>query len=89
VGYLLRGLYQLGWSRRGSLAGSAVLRGSYHLYQGLGGLVGNMVMGTVFVLLYRRWGRIGPLVAAHSLIDSVAFVGYALLAGKVGWLPTG
>jgi membrane protease YdiL (CAAX protease family) len=89
VGYLLRRLDQLGWSRRGSLAGSAVLRGSYHLYQGLGGLVGNMVMGTVFVLLYRRWGRIGPLVAAHSLIDSVAFVGYALLAGKVGWLPTG
>ncbi len=89
VGYLLRRLDQLGWSPRASLAGSAVLRGSYHLYQGLGGMVGNMVMGTVFVLLYRRWGRIGPLVAAHSLIDSVAFVGYALLAGKVGWLPTG
>jgi hypothetical protein len=28
-------------------------------------------------------------VAAHSLIDTGAFVGYALLAGKVGWLPTG
>ena len=46
-------------------------------------------MGVVFVLLYRRWRRVGPLVAAHSLIDTVAFVGYALLAGKVGWLPTG
>ncbi len=33
-------------------------------------------------------GRVGPLVAAHALIDIVAFVGYALLAGKVGWLPT-
>jgi hypothetical protein len=47
-----------------------------------------MAMGVVFVLLYRRWGRVGPLVAAHALIDTVAFVGYALLAGKVGWLPT-
>jgi hypothetical protein len=28
-----------------------------------------------------------PLIIAHFLIDSVAFVGYALLAGHVGWLP--
>ncbi len=88
VGYLLRRLDQLGWGAGPALAASAVLRGSYHLYQGFGGFVGNMVMGVVFVLLYRRWGRVGPLVAAHTLIDSVAFVGYALLAGKVGWLPT-
>ncbi len=47
-----------------------------------------MVMGVVFVLAYRRWGRVGPLVVAHALLDIVAFGGYALLAGKVGWLPT-
>ncbi|MGK5548059.1 CPBP family intramembrane glutamic endopeptidase [Streptomyces sp. URMC 127] len=88
VGYLLRRLGQLGWTPAAALAASAVLRGSYHLYQGVGGFLGNMVMGVVFVLLYRRWGRVGPLVAAHALIDVVAFVGYALLAGKVGWLPT-
>ncbi|WP_251019843.1 type II CAAX endopeptidase family protein [Streptomyces sp. ISL-11] len=88
VGYLLRRLGQLGWTPAAALVASAALRGSYHLYQGIGGLVGNMVMGVVFVLLYRRWGRVGPLVAAHALIDVVAFVGYALLAGKVGWLPT-
>ncbi|BAU81821.1 integral membrane protein [Streptomyces laurentii] len=88
VGYLLRRLDQLGWSPRSSLAASAVLRGSYHLYQGIGGFIGNMVMGVVFVWLYRRWGRVGPLVVAHSLLDIVAFVGYGLLAGKVGWLPT-
>ncbi len=88
VGYLLRRLGQLGWTPAAALAASAVLRGSYHLYQGVGGFLGNMVMGVVFVLLYRRWGRVGPLVAAHALIDTVAFVGYALLAGKVGWLPT-
>jgi membrane protease YdiL (CAAX protease family) len=48
-----------------------------------------MAMGAVFVLLYRRWGRVMPMVAAHALIDTTAFVGYALLAGHVSWLPTG
>ncbi|MDX2934719.1 CPBP family intramembrane glutamic endopeptidase [Streptomyces ipomoeae] len=88
VGYLLRRLQQLGWSPGSALAAGSVLRGSYHLYQGIGGFVGNMVMGVVFVCLYRRWGRVGPLVVAHSLLDIGAFVGYGLLAGKVGWLPT-
>ncbi|MBH5333746.1 CPBP family intramembrane metalloprotease [Streptomyces pactum] len=88
VGYLLRRLGQLGWTPAAALAASAVLRGSYHLYQGIGGFFGNMAMGVVFVLLYRRWGRVGPLVAAHALIDIVAFVGYALLEGRVDWLPT-
>ncbi|MFE9408865.1 CPBP family intramembrane glutamic endopeptidase [Streptomyces sp. NPDC006704] len=88
VGYLLRRLGQLGWSPSAALAASAVLRGSYHLYQGVGGFLGNMVMGVVFVLLYRRWRRVGPLVVAHALLDIGAFVGYALLAGKVSWLPT-
>ncbi|WP_229891835.1 CPBP family intramembrane glutamic endopeptidase [Streptomyces mashuensis] len=88
VGYLLRRLGQLGWTPAAALAASAVLRGSYHLYQGVGGLLGNMAMGVLFVLLYRRWGRVGPLVAAHALIDIVAFTGYVLLAGKVSWLPT-
>ncbi|NJQ01555.1 CPBP family intramembrane glutamic endopeptidase [Streptomyces zingiberis] len=88
VGYLLRRLGQLGWGPGAALAASALLRGTYHLYQGIGGFVGNIVMGVVFVWLYRRWGRVGPLVAAHALIDIVAFGGYALLAGEVSWLPT-
>ncbi|MGW2530231.1 CPBP family intramembrane glutamic endopeptidase [Streptomyces sp. NPDC001595] len=88
VGYLLRRLGQLGWSPGSALMASSVLRGSYHLYQGIGGFVGNLVMGVVFVYLYRRWGRVGPLVVAHSLLDIGAFVGYSLLAGKVDWLPT-
>lgn len=88
LAYLLRRLDQLGWGPGAALAASAVLRGSYHLYQGIGGFIGNMVMGVVFVLLYRRWGRVGPLVVAHTLLDIGAFVGYALLAGKVDWLPT-
>ncbi|MDK1474472.1 CPBP family intramembrane metalloprotease [Streptomyces sp. 549] len=88
VGYLLRRLDQLGWSPLAALAASSLLRGTYHLYQGIGGFVGNLVMGVIFVWLYRRWGRVGPLVAAHALIDIVAFIGYALLSGRVDWLPT-
>jgi membrane protease YdiL (CAAX protease family) len=87
TGYLLHRLRQLGWADNRSLAVSAVLRGSYHLYQGIGGFTGNVVMGLVFGRLYQRWGRTAPLVIAHTLIDVVAFIGYALLAGRVRWLP--
>ena len=86
-GYLLHRLRQLGWGDGRALAVSAVLRGSYHLYQGLGGFVGNLVMGLLFGRLYQRWGRVGPFVVAHTLIDTVAFVGYAVLVGHVSWLP--
>ncbi|MEV5410190.1 CPBP family intramembrane glutamic endopeptidase [Thermopolyspora sp. NPDC052614] len=86
-GYLLHRLDQLGWSPLRSIAVSSLLRGSYHLYQGFGGFVGNVVMGVVFGWLYRRWRRAMPLVVAHTLIDAVAFVGYAVLRGKVSWLP--
>ena len=88
AGYLLHRLRQLGWSDNRALLVSALLRGSYHLYQGFGGFAGNVVMGLVFGRLYQRWGRVTPLVIAHTLMDIVAFVGYALLAGRVSWLPT-
>jgi len=87
VGYVLTRLRQLGWKENGSLLVAAVLRGSYHLYQGFGGFVGNMVMGLVFGRVWQRTGRIWPLVVAHTLLDVVAFVGYALLRGRVSWLP--
>jgi membrane protease YdiL (CAAX protease family) len=87
VGYLLRRLDQLGWPGGRAIALSALLRGSYHLYQGFGGFFGNAAMGVVFGYLYRRWGRVTPLIIAHTLIDGVAFVGYAALHGRVSWLP--
>ena len=87
AGYLLHRLRQLGWGDGRALALSAVLRGSYHLYQGVGGFVGNLVMGLVFGRLYQRWGRVTPLIVAHTLIDAVAFIGYAYLAGRLSWLP--
>jgi membrane protease YdiL (CAAX protease family) len=87
IGFLLRRLDQLGFRSSRAIAFSAVLRGSYHLYQGFGGFLGNAVMGVVFGLLYRRWGRVAPLVIAHTLIDMGAFIGYAELHGHVSWLP--
>jgi membrane protease YdiL (CAAX protease family) len=87
IGYLLRRLDQLGWTPWRAIVFSAVLRGSYHLYQGFGGFLGNATMGLIFGYLYRRWGRVTPLVVAHTLIDTVAFVGYAALHGRVSWLP--
>jgi membrane protease YdiL (CAAX protease family) len=87
VGYLISRLRQLGVGENASLLTSAVLRGSYHLYQGFGGFVGNVVMGLVFGRIWQRTNRLWPLVIAHSLLDIVAFVGYSLLRGHVSWLP--
>ncbi|RRO13851.1 CPBP family intramembrane metalloprotease [Saccharopolyspora rhizosphaerae] len=87
VAYALTRLRQLGWSENRSLWLAAVLRGSYHLYQGFGGFVGNVVMGLVYGRVWQRTNRLVPLVVGHTLIDVVAFVGYAALRGHVGWLP--
>jgi membrane protease YdiL (CAAX protease family) len=88
AGYLLQRLRQLEWSDSRALGLSALIRGSYHLYQGFGGFAGNFAMGLIFGRLYQRWRRTTPLFIAHTLMDTVAFVGYALLVGHVSWLPT-
>ncbi len=87
VGYLITRLRQLGSGEGRALLASAALRGTYHLYQGLGGFVGNLVMGIVFGRVWQRTHRLWALISAHTLIDLVAFVGYALLHGRLSWLP--
>jgi membrane protease YdiL (CAAX protease family) len=87
VGYLLSRLDKLGVKPGWAIAISAVIRGSYHLYQGIGAFFGNAAMGVIFGIFYRRYGRVTPLIVAHTLIDAVTFIGYALLAGHVSWLP--
>jgi membrane protease YdiL (CAAX protease family) len=87
VGYLLRRLDQLGWGAWPATIATALLRGSYHLYQGYGAFVGNFVMG----ILFARWRLSGrrtvPLIVAHTLIDTVAFVGWIALQRHLAWLP--
>ncbi|MEH3034478.1 MAG: type II CAAX endopeptidase family protein [Aeromicrobium erythreum] len=84
VGYLMTRLRQQSWSLAATIATSALLRGSYHLYQGIGPAIGNAVMGVVFGYWFHRRGRVLPLVVAHTLLDVVAFVGYLYLAGPLG-----
>lgn len=84
VGYLFNRLEKLGVSPRFQILCSAVLRATYHLYQGFGGFIGNFVMGLVFGYLYQRFGRVMPLVFAHFLLDAVVFIGYA---GLKDFLP--
>ncbi|OBB74431.1 CPBP family intramembrane glutamic endopeptidase [Mycobacterium sp. 852014-52144_SCH5372336] len=86
VGYLMTRLRQLRVSSVTAVVVTSVLRGLYHLYQGFGAGLGNLAMGLVFGYVYLRTGRLWPLIVAHALIDAVAFVGYALLAGHLGWL---
>lgn len=84
IGYLYERLGALGIRPAWIVAGSALLRGSYHLYQGIGGFVGNVIMGLVFGAYYLRLkargrGALWPLIIAHFTIDATVFVGYPLL----------
>ncbi len=84
VGYLLDRLGKFGWALPLAIAASAVLRGSYHLYQGFGPFIGNVVMGVIFALIYTRTKRVMPLVVAHAVLDTVAFVGFSLFGKAIG-----
>ena len=86
IGYLLTRLGQLRWPPWRAVLLSAVIRGSYHTYQGIGGFLGNYVMGAIFGWWFTRTRRVLPLVIAHSILDIVSFVGYAALHGRVSWI---
>jgi len=76
LGYLFERLGQLGWGRWRIIVAAAIFRGSYHLYQGFGAFVGNVLMGMLFGFLYSRSKRVLPFVIAHFIIDAAIFVGY-------------
>ena len=76
IGYLFARLRDLGWGKWQIIVSTSVLRGSYHLYQGIGAFFGNFLMGMLFGWLYNRYGRLLPFIIAHTLIDAAIFVGY-------------
>ena len=78
LGYLVTRLQQLSFSPVAAIVTAAVLRGSYHLYQGWGGFAGNLLMGLLFGVLFLRWRRTWPFVVAHFLLDVSAGVGFLL-----------
>lgn len=84
IGYLFDRLRQLGWGTWPIILASAVVRGSYHLYQGFGPFLGNAIMGVIFGWIYTRTGRVMPLVIAHALLDTAGFVGYSLIGSAIG-----
>ncbi len=86
VGYLLTRLQAMNWTAGRAILLSAVIRASYHTYQGIGGFIGNLVMGLLFAWWFSRTKRVLPLVIAHSVIDIVSFVGYAALHDRLSWL---
>jgi membrane protease YdiL (CAAX protease family) len=86
IGFLLTRFREMNWSAGRAILVSALIRGSYHTYQGIGGFVGNLIMGALFGWWFTRTRRVLPLVIAHSVIDVVSFVAYAALHGRVSWI---
>lgn len=82
VGYLFARLRDLRWSPWAIILTSALLRATYHLYQGFGAFIGNFVMGIVFGWIYTRTGRVLPLVIGHTALNAVIFVGYPWAASE-------
>lgn len=56
---------------------SVLIRASYHLYQGVPGLIGIVPMGLLFAIWFVRTRQLWPLIVAHALFD---FVGLAARA---------
>lgn len=79
VWWLSDRLGKLGRSPGTIIVASALLRASYHLYQGIPAGVGNAIMGLIFAAVFMKWKKIWPLIVAHFLIDAVAFLGYPIL----------
>lgn len=79
VGYLTERLQEKQWGPIAIVVTSALIRGSYHLYQGWGPFAANALMGVLFALFYLRYRRVAPLVITHTLLDVAAFVGYEFL----------
>lgn len=84
VGFLMTRLRRIGWGLPATLITSALLRGSYHLYQGFGQAFGNVLMGLVFGWWFHKTRRVMPLIVAHTILDIVSFVGYQLFADQLG-----
>ncbi len=83
LAYLITRLRQLAWSPLAIILASALLRASYHLYQGWGGFLGNLLMGALFAVLFLKWRRAWPFVITHFLLDAAAAVGWLALRGHL------
>lgn len=60
-----------------AVAGSALLRASYHLYQGPVAAISIGLLGLAFALLYVRGRVLWPIIVAHTILDVIAFLATA------------
>ena len=83
LGYMVTRLQQIGAPSLVAIGSAALLRGTYHLYQGWGGFVGNLSMGLLFGAVFLRWRRTWPLVIAHTVLDAGAGILYIAFRSKL------
>ncbi|MGH8324897.1 MAG: CPBP family intramembrane glutamic endopeptidase [Steroidobacteraceae bacterium] len=56
---------------------SVAIRLSYHLYQGVLGVIAIIPLGLIFGIWYARTGKLWPLIVAHAAIDMVGLLSMA------------
>ncbi len=68
--YLIDRLERLFGNEWSAVLVSAVLFGSYHLYQGFWvGFVGATLTGLIFAVYFARYRRLFPLIIAHTIVN--------------------
>ena len=83
-GFAMAALTRAGLPVWGVVLLSSVLFGLAHLYQGRGGLVSTLVVGTVFGTARIAYDGLVPVMAWHFAVDAVAGVaGPKYLVGAV------
>lgn len=73
-GFAMAALARAGLPTWGVVLLSSVLFGLAHLYQGRGGLVSTLVIGTVFGMARIAYDGLVPVMAWHFAVDAVAGV---------------
>jgi uncharacterized protein len=87
-GFAMAALTRAGLSAWGAVLLSATLFGLAHLYQGRGGLVSTLVIGTVFGIARIAYDGIAPVVLWHAAVDAVAgLAGPRYLVGPGASVP--
>jgi len=85
-GFLMAALARAGLPVWGVVLLSSVFFGLAHLYQGRGGLVSTLVIGTVFGAARIAYDGLAPAMAWHFAVDAVA--GVAGPKYLLNWVPT-
>ena len=71
-GYIVSAMEWARWRSWTAINVSVAVRVTYHLYQGIIGVVATVPIGLIFALWYWRSRRLWPAILAHGLIDFIA-----------------